>query len=335
MLSIGETLRGERVRRNLDIQQISRELKIPAKFLEAIEKEQFEKLPAAVFAKSFARQYARYLGLHEDDLVDALHRLLEPPPTLAETAGERSATPAIQVDRMAEWESVGERRAWSSSLPALALVVVVMLGCSGVYAWWQRNRHAVSAHEQTQGVPATGQGQDSSPTPAQSAAPSAAAAAKAPAGGAAPPPTAADHGLVQPVSTAAGTGTPATSTAANPSTEQAAGAGGEAGGAPAPARSPGPVHVQVTATSLVWIFAKADGKTAFTGTLEASQSRTIDAQDTVVVRLGNAGGAEITLNGKPIGPVGPNGQPRTIQLTSGGFQIVAPPKPPDLLDPLR
>jgi cytoskeleton protein RodZ len=319
MMSIGESLRGERTRRHLDIQGISRELKIPAKFLEAIEKEQFEKLPAAVFAKSFVRQYARYLGLHEDDLVDALQRTLEPPASLAETAAERSAAPAIQVGRMAEWESVGERRSWSSSLPALAMVVVVMLGCSGVYAWWQRNRHAVSAHEQTPAATATGQGQDS-----------------APAVRAAPPPATPGHGLVQPVSTAAGTGSPAISPAANPRPEQAAPALREAGEAAAPPRPAGPVHVQVTANSLVWMFAKADGKTSFTGTLEANQSRTIDAQDTVVVRLGNAAGADITLNGKSIGPVGPQGQPRTIQLTSGGFQIVAaPPKPPDLLDPLR
>jgi hypothetical protein len=96
------------------------------------------------------------------------------------------------------------------------------------------------------------------------------------------------------------------------------------------------VHVQVTASSLVWISAKADDKTSFTGTLQASQSRIIDAQRAVVIRLGNAGGADILLNGKSIGPVGPSGQPRTVQLTSGGFQIVAaPPKPPDLLDPLR
>jgi cytoskeleton protein RodZ len=322
MISIGETLRGERVRRNLDIQGISRELKIPAKFLEAIEKEQFEKLPAAVFAKSFARQYARYLGLHEDDVVDALQRLLDPPPTLAEKAGDGVAAPAIQVDRMAEWESVGERRSWSSSLPALALVVVVMLGCSGVYAWWQRNRHAVSAHEPTQGAAATGQGPASPPTPAQAPTLSRVAV---------PPPNTADHGLVQPVSTAAAANLSA-NPLPNPSVEQA----GQAGGAPAPARSPGPVHVEVTASSLVWISAKADGKTSFTGTLEASQSRTIDAQDTVLVRLGNAAGADITLNGKSIGPVGPKGQPRTVQLTSGGFQIVAaPPIAPDLLDPLR
>src|SRR5580700_6997828 len=125
MTSIGETLRGERLRRNLDIQGISRELKIPAKFLEAIEKEQFDKLPAAVFAKSFVRQYARYLGLREDDLVDAVQHILEPPLTSLEMASAAKVeTPTIQVDRMAEWESVGERRSWLSSLPALALVVV-------------------------------------------------------------------------------------------------------------------------------------------------------------------------------------------------------------------
>jgi hypothetical protein len=45
------------------------------------------------------------------------------------------------------------------------------------------------------------------------------------------------------------------------------------------------------------------------------------------LRLGNAGGVDIQLNGKPLGPAGPEGQIRTVQLTSGGFNIVAPSKP--------
>ena len=60
---------------------------------------------------------------------------------------------------------------------------------------------------------------------------------------------------------------------------------------------------------------------------EPNQTRTVDADGTVVLRLGNAGGVAITVNGKPIPVVGPKGQVRTVQLTSGGFQIVAPPKP--------
>jgi cytoskeleton protein RodZ len=357
MTSIGETLRDERRRRNLDIHQISRELKIPVKFLEAIEEEQFEKLPAAVFAKSFVRQYARALGLHEDELTDALRNVLEPPTALPEPPPERSVSPAIQVDPMAEWERVGERKSWSSSLPALAMVVVVMMACSGVYAWWQRSRRP--ATEQSAATPAA-QAQRTTPAPEQTAPPAPAKAeTPAPASGstnsspqpasstgqgaaaiANPKPTSTGttgaSGSAEPAST--GTTSAATSaTPPDPATAPSANTASESTGAttaPTPPQTPGPVHVEITASDSVWIFAKADGKTAFTGTLEANQSRTIDATGEVVLRLGNAAGAQITLNGKPIGQIGAKGQARTIQLTSGGFHIVAPPKP-DLLDPLR
>jgi cytoskeleton protein RodZ len=323
MKSIGEALRSERVRRHLDIPGVSRELKIPAKFLEAIEQEQFEKLPAAVFAKSFVRQYARYLGLQEEDLVNSLQRLLEPPPSITEPTGERVDTPSIQMERMAEWESVGERRSWSSSLPALALVVVAMLGCSGIYAWWQRNRHAVSAHEPTQSA---GIGQEASSAAAPGTLPSPMAA-----GQPAPPPTTASSGSAQPAPMAASQ-KPAENTAPTQSA-QPANQGTPAG---ASAAEPGPVHVEITASSTVWVSAKTDDKNAFVGTMEANQKQTFDAQHMITLRLGNPAGADIVLNGKSIGPIGPSGQPRTVQLTPGGFQIVASPKPsPDLLDPLR
>jgi hypothetical protein len=77
-----------------------------------------------------------------------------------------------------------------------------------------------------------------------------------------------------------------------------------------------------------------DGKYAFSGTLDAGQTRLVEGVKDVVVRLGNAGGVTISLNGKPVGAVGPKGQPRTVQLTSGGFQIVPAAKSPVPLDPL-
>jgi len=42
MMTVGETLRRERLKRNLDLDQVSRELKISPRFLEAIEDENFE-----------------------------------------------------------------------------------------------------------------------------------------------------------------------------------------------------------------------------------------------------------------------------------------------------
>src|SRR5215475_8798473 len=83
MTPVGETLRRERLRRNLGFEQISRELKISTRFLEAIENEQYEKLPGGVFAKSFVRQYARLLGLDEEDLAGQLDGVLTSEPDIA------------------------------------------------------------------------------------------------------------------------------------------------------------------------------------------------------------------------------------------------------------
>jgi hypothetical protein len=91
------------------------------------------------------------------------------------------------------------------------------------------------------------------------------------------------------------------------------------------------VHVEINADEAVWVLARADGKYAFSATMDPNTTRKVDGVKEVIVRLGNAGGVTISLNGKPIGPAGPKGQVRTIQFTSGGFHIV-PAKPP--LDPL-
>ena|SRR5271157_6005023 len=148
MTAIGETLRRERLRRNLDLQTISRELKISPKLLEAIEAEKFDCLPGGVFAKAFVRQYARLLGLDEEEMAEEVQRILQPPPAVPSIAeAHKPSAQPIQVPRVEEWETVGDSRfKWSSPLLALALVVVVMMACAGVYSWWQRTRHVVSAH---------------------------------------------------------------------------------------------------------------------------------------------------------------------------------------------
>jgi hypothetical protein len=73
--------------------------------------------------------------------------------------------------------------------------------------------------------------------------------------------------------------------------------------------------------------ASNNGKLLFSVTLDANQTRTLDAEGAVELRVGNAGGVQIQLNGKPIGAVGPKGQARTVQLTSGGFKIESPARP--------
>jgi cytoskeleton protein RodZ len=101
-----------------------------------------------------------------------------------------------------------------------------------------------------------------------------------------------------------------------------------------PPNAGGTVHVEITADETVWVLARADGKYAFSATMDPHATRTVDGVKEVTLRLGNAGGVTISLNGKPIGPGGPKGQVRTIQFTSGGFHIVAAKPPAEPVDRL-
>jgi hypothetical protein len=89
----------------------------------------------------------------------------------------------------------------------------------------------------------------------------------------------------------------------------------------------GAVRLELTASVPVWVLAQSNGKYLFSGTIDTNQTRTVEADGPIVLRLGNAGALQFTLNGKPIGAVGSKGQVVTVQFTSGGFHIVAAPKP--------
>ena len=315
MTSVGDTLRRERLQRKLDLDQISRELKISRRLLDAIETDQYDLLPGSMFAKAFVRQYAGLLGLDGESLASQVQRAIEPPSLEVAERSKPAVTP-IEVPRVEEWNSVGDKGfRLSGSLPAAALVVVVMLVCSALYAWIQRPRQAqavranppAAVHAEPARQEPAPQVQPSTP-PAQTA-----QASQSPAETPAPAP-------VNP----APAGTPATPPATPAATPASA---------PGPA---GPVHVELVADEPAWVMARVDGKVAFSDTLAANTRRALDGNNEVVLRLGNAGGVTITLNGKPIGPAGPKGQVRTLQLTSGGFQIVSakPAAPPAPLDPL-
>jgi cytoskeleton protein RodZ len=70
MPSIGETLREARMRQRLDIADVEERTKIRAKYLRALENEEFGMLPGPTFVKTFLRTYAEALGLDPQLLVE-------------------------------------------------------------------------------------------------------------------------------------------------------------------------------------------------------------------------------------------------------------------------
>jgi cytoskeleton protein RodZ len=70
VFEIGNSLREARLRQHLDFPEIEQATKIRAKYLRALEDEQFDVLPAQTYVKGFLRSYAEYLGLDGQLYVD-------------------------------------------------------------------------------------------------------------------------------------------------------------------------------------------------------------------------------------------------------------------------
>jgi cytoskeletal protein RodZ len=70
MTEIGETLRDARMRARIDVSEIEAKTKIRAKYLRALENEEWGLLPGPTYVKSFLRTYAQALGLDGKALVE-------------------------------------------------------------------------------------------------------------------------------------------------------------------------------------------------------------------------------------------------------------------------
>ena len=77
MGSFGQDLKKAREKKGVTLEVIAAATKITTRYLQAVEKEDFDLLPGGVFRRSIVRSYARFAGLDEDEWVkrylDAAH----------------------------------------------------------------------------------------------------------------------------------------------------------------------------------------------------------------------------------------------------------------------
>jgi Helix-turn-helix domain len=79
MPEIGATLREARMRARIDVSEIEAQTKIRAKYLRALENEEWDLLPGPTFVKSFLRTYAQALDLDDKSLVEEYRQYYERP----------------------------------------------------------------------------------------------------------------------------------------------------------------------------------------------------------------------------------------------------------------
>ena len=115
MPDIGATLREARMRARIDVSEVEAQTKIRAKYLRALENEEWDLLPGPTYVKSFLRTYAEALDLDAKLLVDE-YKLRHERLSEVELQPINAAAPGR------------ERRRSAPVIPPGAIVTVILVG---------------------------------------------------------------------------------------------------------------------------------------------------------------------------------------------------------------
>lgn len=294
MARLGDYLRAAREARGVSLEQISAPTHISVRLLEALENERFDILPGGVFTISFVRQYARLVGLDEDEAVSRLKQVARP---VEMALGEWNAKKTESDDagaKVAEFLTDFVRRHRMTLTGGAATLLLLAGGFLFFQANEGRNAEVASQPQQTQPR-----------NPSYDVA--------------APAPTAARDGSYDV--------TPPPPTEREPRQLDVSRAESpvEKSAAVEPSKS---IQLELRLTDRAWVRVVADGERVLEDNLEAGFVQTIRAQESVQLFVGNAGGVKVALNGETMQPLGPPGQVRRVDVSASGMEVVnIEPKP--------
>jgi cytoskeleton protein RodZ len=110
------------MRARIDVSEIEAQTKIRAKYLRALENEEWNLLPGPTFVRSFLRTYAQALGLDDKALVDEYRRRYEQP-------SELEHQPVVSAPRRARPNRSGGRpsRGYAIAVGAFSALIVLLV----------------------------------------------------------------------------------------------------------------------------------------------------------------------------------------------------------------
>ena len=123
---MGETLQLARERKGVDLYRAERDTKIRLRYLSALEDGDYDELPAPVYTKGFLRNYAIYLGLEPDDILDRWRDEMEQMRTATRVAVVPPPMPLV--------EPGGRRLHITSGMIVASLVLLVVIAFVGYIA---------------------------------------------------------------------------------------------------------------------------------------------------------------------------------------------------------
>lgn len=270
---MGSTFRTEREKRGLTIKDAERETSIRAKYLEALEQGAYDVLPSEVYVKGFIRNYAKFLHLNGEALVqeyrEEIHGTDVAP--IAPTAPETTS----MVNEHAPFSSGSDfhervEKSHKKQIFAVMAAAVVLLFVGSVYYFFGDDPSAQKPQQAAQQSSAQKPQQASQTQPTTPAQPSRTVAQSQP------------QQATQQTVTGSAIGNTANASA-------------------------GQADVTAKFTGRCWVQAIADGKVVYEGMAEANQTMRWTGKKELIVTAGNAGAVDVTYNGQRVGKLGKEG----------------------------
>lgn len=268
MRELGQILQEAREAKGVTLEEVESATHMRVKFLRALEQGQPEVFLTPLQLRGFLRNYATYLGL-------------DPEPLLERYILTNGSKPVqVQPGTNGEWRVLFRHPAdISRHRPSLLswdllISVIILAAVAGFVLWYGSQLLNGTMPNLPFNLDALGL----APAATATSAPSPAGAAPQPTAGSLPTPS--------------------------PSAEP----GQEATNPPATSIPPGVAQLDVTATERTWVRVTVDGAVAFEGLLMPEEHRTWQGRQSIQLLTGNAAGLIVSFNGRLLGTLGTRGQ---------------------------
>jgi cytoskeletal protein RodZ len=130
--TIGEQLRLAREARGIPLREISDQTRISMHYLEAIEMNDYKRLPGGIFNRSFVKAYARYVGYDEKEAVEGYTRYMR---EAGDSGEEVASTP---YHSKVYTDSPATRAPLLTVVLAIVILAILTVVALSVLHWVQR-----------------------------------------------------------------------------------------------------------------------------------------------------------------------------------------------------
>ena len=134
--TIGQQLRVAREERGIALREISDQTRISMRYLEAIETNDYKRLPGGIFNRSFIKAYARCVDFDEKEAVEAYTRMMRE---------QGHDDPDITPYHSKVYTDVPATRSpLLTVILAILILAILVLGALAALHWYQRRSASVS-----------------------------------------------------------------------------------------------------------------------------------------------------------------------------------------------